>query len=829
MRKSILLALALVCISCNGAGNLEHSSMDGRAPVGENTHECSVDFDICHQDAICTNKSGAFICACNPGYTGDGLHCSNIDECATGVDTCHEDAICVDEDGSYRCTCNPGYEGDGQICLNIDECATGLAGCPGNATCTDTNGSYSCDCNPGYGGVDCVNIDECAMGTDTCHEEAFCTDNNGSYGCTCNPGYGGDGWECTNIDECASAIDNCHDDATCADEPGSYRCVCNPGYGGDGLVCNNIDECASGANDCHYYAICTDSNGGYSCACAPGYAGDGLSCVNIDECATGVDDCHIYATCTDYSGGYSCDCHVGYGGDGLDCTNIDECTTGAHDCHEDAICIDNNGSFGCACKPGYEGDGWSCVNIDECALGIDDCHGNATCADEPGSYSCTCNSGYEGDGVECVNIDECATGAHSCHEHATCTDEPGSYTCSCNPGFEGDGVHCSWIPCEPPIADFHNTDNRNITFVAFGDPQVSLLDTPGCAHNGGYRADQQAQMIAAINGLSSQTWPEGYDLHREGKTISRIRGVLIAGDITENGNEPVPEIADGYVAGAICDEFTPFEQGYGVCGEGQLNYPVYEGYGNHDFPYLSQFSSTYHPVIGWIGSRTQYRANVVHSAPVDEAHYVWKWDDIHFVNLNVKPSGADGDHAYEDTEKESKGYRRVDPHFALEYLDDYMSSDAVEDDAQLVIMTHYGPNNSKRFPDEERDALCAVLEDHEEDGKRVIAWLHGHSHKSDFYEWECPGGYDVDEIPVFNVGAPFYAKEENANSVHFTLFRLGNRTLEALDVSASVGEDGQVVYNMPGVATENDKDDDNPDGLYGGWVEVIEKHLDKPE
>jgi len=246
---------------------------------------------------------------------------------------------------------------------------------------------------------------------------------------------------------------------------------------------------------------------------------------------------------------------------------------------------------------------------------------------------------------------------------------------------------------------------------------------------------------------------------------------------------------------------------------------------------MSQFDSDYHPVISWIGDRTQYRANVVHAAPVEDAHYVWKWDDIHFVNLNVKPSGIDDDHAYEDTEKSAKGFRRVNPHFALEFLDDYMKSDAVEDDAQLVIMSHYGPNNSKRFPDDERDALCEVLEDHEEDGKRVIAWLHGHSHKSDFYDWECPGKFDVDEIPVFNVGAPFYTKDENADAVHFTLFRLGNRTLEALDVSATLGDDGQPVYQMPGVSAENDNDDDdeNPDGLYGGWVEVIEKHLSKPE
>jgi len=30
----------------------------------------------CHDQAICTNIPGSFICVCKPGYSGDGKNCA---------------------------------------------------------------------------------------------------------------------------------------------------------------------------------------------------------------------------------------------------------------------------------------------------------------------------------------------------------------------------------------------------------------------------------------------------------------------------------------------------------------------------------------------------------------------------------------------------------------------------------------------------------------------------------------------------------------------------------------------------------------------------------
>ena len=39
--------------------------------------ECATSSDNCDSNAACTNTPGSFTCACNQGYTGDGLCIGN--------------------------------------------------------------------------------------------------------------------------------------------------------------------------------------------------------------------------------------------------------------------------------------------------------------------------------------------------------------------------------------------------------------------------------------------------------------------------------------------------------------------------------------------------------------------------------------------------------------------------------------------------------------------------------------------------------------------------------------------------------------------------------
>ena len=49
--------------------------------------ECaSANDNNCDSNATCTNTPGSFTCACNSGYSGDGLICAGKFDCTTKMD-----------------------------------------------------------------------------------------------------------------------------------------------------------------------------------------------------------------------------------------------------------------------------------------------------------------------------------------------------------------------------------------------------------------------------------------------------------------------------------------------------------------------------------------------------------------------------------------------------------------------------------------------------------------------------------------------------------------------------------------------------------------------
>jgi len=205
---------------------------------------------------------------CCDGLTCQSGTCVDVDECAAGTDNCDENATCTNTAGSFTCACNAGYEGDGVSCTNIDECAA--SPCLNGGTCTDGINSYTCACAPGFTGTNCeTNIDECAASP--CLNGGTCTDGINSYTCACAPDFTGTNCE-TNIDACAASP--CLNGGTCTDGVGSYTCECAPTYEG-----THCEACSGTLADC---------NGNSSDGCEVNLQSDAGNCNGCNiACATG--------------------------------------------------------------------------------------------------------------------------------------------------------------------------------------------------------------------------------------------------------------------------------------------------------------------------------------------------------------------------------------------------------------------------------------------------------------------------------------------------------------------------------------------------------------
>ncbi|XP_055571561.1 nidogen-2 isoform X1 [Falco cherrug] len=113
-----------VCLNVPGSYRCEcHSGYrpaeDGQAcvPLAPASNPCEDGSHPCapRDRARCLPRAGGRpACECLPGYTGDGIDCSDVDECAENP--CHLAATCYNMPGSFSCRCQPGYEGDGFQC-----------------------------------------------------------------------------------------------------------------------------------------------------------------------------------------------------------------------------------------------------------------------------------------------------------------------------------------------------------------------------------------------------------------------------------------------------------------------------------------------------------------------------------------------------------------------------------------------------------------------------------------------------------------------------------------------------------------------------------------
>ncbi|XP_071422105.1 sushi, nidogen and EGF-like domain-containing protein 1 isoform X5 [Pithys albifrons albifrons] len=85
-----------------------------------------------------------------PGVWSDPPECDEIDECQSHP--CLNGGQCKDYVAAFLCLCEPGYTGH-HCELDIDECQS--EPCKNSGTCQDLPGSFACDCPEGFLGTQC--------------------------------------------------------------------------------------------------------------------------------------------------------------------------------------------------------------------------------------------------------------------------------------------------------------------------------------------------------------------------------------------------------------------------------------------------------------------------------------------------------------------------------------------------------------------------------------------------------------------------------------------------------------------------------------------------
>jgi hypothetical protein len=116
-------------------------------PLSAGTHKCISNTASCSNDLFSIDTNRGYTCACNSGYSGDGLNsCLDVDECKVGSDGCAANTLgrirCYNTPGSFQCMCPPLTFDNGVRCVPAFTTLS-MCGLPSNA-CANTDVNSEC-------------------------------------------------------------------------------------------------------------------------------------------------------------------------------------------------------------------------------------------------------------------------------------------------------------------------------------------------------------------------------------------------------------------------------------------------------------------------------------------------------------------------------------------------------------------------------------------------------------------------------------------------------------------------------------------------------------
>lgn len=270
---------------------------------------------------------------------------------------------------------------------------------------------------------------------------------------------------------------------------------------------------------------------------------------------------------------------------------------------------------------------------------------------------------------------------------------------------------------------------QEVTFFHISDQHYTQEDT---------RVDTiLINTIQTMNVLPGASFPEEI-----GGKVNEPRGVIMTGDLTDNGK---PE------------EWVKYIEHWGLTGkEGLINFPVFEGAGNHDgAPSSDDDDADKGFVRQQIIKRNSERPGITNVSE-NGLHYSWDWDSVHFVMLN-EYAGLEKEEPYGG----NPGFNRKEQRYgnpaenSLQFLRKDLETQIGDSKRPVVLLQHYGfdgfalhpwGGNAAWWTEEHAMRLWETIE-----GYNVIAILSGHDGSEAILNWNGIPNYHMDDASKFRV------------------------------------------------------------------------------
>jgi len=272
---------------------------------------------------------------------------------------------------------------------------------------------------------------------------------------------------------------------------------------------------------------------------------------------------------------------------------------------------------------------------------------------------------------------------------------------------------CRGQAVEPGAA----AEPRDFTFFVISDPHIGVQEKEKPTRTTEQIVEEGRRGVAAVLGLIGKALPSDGLAGAIGPgRVGRPRGLLIAGDLTDNLRwDAFQEV---FPTTGIPTEAEPLD--------------AFACFGNHD-------GNPDGPVRRGLvdQNRAYWRAGKLSAISDNGVHFALCWQGVHLLGLSPCPADSTDEETPFRFGQPGPGSWN-DPQGALRFLQTYLAEKVGQSGDPVILVHHYGfdgfsTNDWNWWTPKQRRALYDAIKDY-----NIVAFIHGHNHHAARYRWPDP-------------------------------------------------------------------------------------------